>query len=259
MRRILFLERGVSVGFTLIELLVVIAIITILAAILLPALQKAREKARQAGCMNNLRQMGLASMMYRNENDDYLPSVGNTYSSIVGHLAPLAPYYGIERPSSIVWDWQFTEYITGLGSPFLCPSGRRISFANYDTGVRYPLGKFKGGGRGTNYQWTAVVVTTGEIGGWSRYDPSKLGDDDLRKLPHKTTRVPSNSVIIIEQLMNNGYSAGQFPFPNYANTQNLWHGPSYHHNEGSNFLYLDGSVHWFKRGKQFTNAWVPQS
>ena len=62
-------------SFTLIELLVVIGIIAILAAMLMPALSKAREKANQADCMSQLKQIGLALKMYANDQRGWFPAV----------------------------------------------------------------------------------------------------------------------------------------------------------------------------------------
>jgi len=79
-------------GFTLIELLVVIAIISILSAILFPVFARARESARRASCLSNLKQMGLATMMYVQDYDETYP---NSFTDAVANsnwMVLLQPY-----------------------------------------------------------------------------------------------------------------------------------------------------------------------
>jgi prepilin-type N-terminal cleavage/methylation domain-containing protein/prepilin-type processing-associated H-X9-DG protein len=71
----MLLSRMSRRAFTLIELLVVVTIIVLLVALLLPALGKAREQARSAACLSNLKQISLAYTMYVNENNQYVPGI----------------------------------------------------------------------------------------------------------------------------------------------------------------------------------------
>ena len=87
-----FCSPRTRAGFTLIELLVVIAIIAILAAILFPVFAQAREKARQAACLSNTKQMALGIMQYTNDFDELLPVVGDNAQNRGRWFVQIYPY-----------------------------------------------------------------------------------------------------------------------------------------------------------------------
>jgi len=136
-------------GFTLIELLVVVAIISLLAAILFPVFAKARENARRATCMSNLKQIGLGMVMYQQDYDEHmmkwtytLPLGAQGWQGYPSHNTQFLWYYALYP---YVKNWQLfncpseekSQYFTGAynqymgyGFNYASPAGGHLCWKN---------------------------------------------------------------------------------------------------------------------------------
>ncbi|MFA6665322.1 MAG: DUF1559 domain-containing protein [Armatimonadota bacterium] len=220
-------------GFTLIELLVVIAIIAILAAILFPVFAKARDKARQATCTSNLKQIGLALMQYAQDWDETLPW------ALLGWSTP--------EEKKATWSVAIASYI-GLSTNksnqrtvFLCPSdntwGNPIMAANY-------IGKSSYAANLGVMDRQVSSIIGGQVGG--------------RRLAEITS--PPTTIMLVEVHTDNhtiGYQDSNSVYYSGANIvpDSTVKGV---HNGGNNWAFCDGHISWMKYDKSLSpiNMWV---
>ncbi len=208
-------------GFTLIELLVVIAIIAILAAMLLPALSRAREQARSASCMNNLRQVGIVYQMYASDHNG---------------LAPVGTYFDIDCCGG----WTVHEpglnfahqagYIDTAGrNVYVCPSWQPHRWSSrWNTyGILRPAG-------------TAYTEGTD---GWMRRthdsNPDMLGSHPLNYEFFRMWNLknPTEFILLTDSILTSSRTQ-------YATwvAHSAADGPHFRHNNRANAAFADGHV-----------------
>jgi prepilin-type N-terminal cleavage/methylation domain-containing protein/prepilin-type processing-associated H-X9-DG protein len=212
-------------AFTLIELLVVVAIIAILMAVLMPAMQRAKEQGKRAVCLSNVKQFGLAWVMYADENDQNIVNAC-TVPATEGHqsekLEPCWLYYRLNDTTPV--------QIDGIKSGALWPYVGQLKIYRCPTGIR------------------------GEVNTYAIADAMNGAKVSIPGIPPKLyiakkTQIarPGERMVFVDE----GRSTTQ-SWTIFYDRESWWDLPPVRHGVGTNFSFADGHAEYWKWQDQRT-------